>query len=193
VKEIQKYDQPEWLPGLKSSDLTLKNRAFQAMMDVWQKQIYSHLLHLLGNHDDADDATQETFIQLLKSIESFEERSKFSTWLYTIAHRKGIECLRKRSKIQQLFTRNETKQLDASAAAPASNLSEAEIRKLLEEAVQQLPTRQREVFLLRHFEGLRFRQIATITGVSDGALKASYHHARKKIENILKRYDFIID
>jgi RNA polymerase sigma-70 factor (ECF subfamily) len=193
VKEIQKYDQPEWLPGLKSSDLTLKNRAFQAMMDVWQKQIYSHLLHLLGNHDDADDATQETFIQLLKSIESFEERSKFSTWLYTIAHRKGIECLRKRSKIQQLFTRNETKQLDASAAAPDSNLSEAEIRKLLEEAVQQLPTRQREVFLLRHFEGLRFRQIATITGVSDGALKASYHHARKKIENILKRYDFIID
>jgi RNA polymerase sigma-70 factor (ECF subfamily) len=193
VKEIQKYDQPEWLPGLKSSDLTLKNRAFQAMMDVWQKQIYSHLLHLLGNHDDADDATQETFIQLLKSIESFEERSKFSTWLYTIAHRKGIECLRKRSKIQQLFTRNETKQLDASAAAPASNLSEAKIRKLLEEAVQQLPTRQREVFLLRHFEGLRFRQIATITGVSDGALKASYHHARKKIENILKRYDFIID
>lgn len=163
------------------------------MMDVWQKQIYSHLLHLLGNHDDADDATQETFIQLLRSIEAFEERSKFSTWLYTIAHRKGIECLRKRSKIERLFTRNKTKQLVASAAAPASNLSEAEIRKLLEEAVQQLPTRQREVFLLRHFEDLRFGQIATITGVSDGALKASYHHARKKIENILKRYDFIID
>jgi RNA polymerase sigma-70 factor (ECF subfamily) len=193
VKEIQKYDQPEWLPGLKSSDLTLKNRAFQAMMDVWQKQIYSHLLHLLGNHDDADDATQETFIQLLRSIEAFEERSKFSTWLYTIAHRKGIECLRNRSKIKRLFTRNETKLLHDGAAAPAGNLSEVEIRKLLQEAVQQLPTRQREVFLLRHFEDLRFGQIATITGVSDGALKASYHHARKKIENILKRYDFIID
>jgi len=124
VKEIQKYDQPEWLPGLKSSDLTLKNRAFQAMMDVWQKQIYSHLLHLLGNHDDADDATQETFIQLLRSIEAFEERSKFSTWLYTIAHRKGIECLRNRSKIKRLFTRNETKLLHDSAAAPAGNLSE---------------------------------------------------------------------
>ena len=122
------------------------------MMDVWQKQIYSHLLHLLGNHDDADDATQETFIQLLRSIEAFEERSKFSTWLYTIAHRKGIECLRKRSKIKRLFTRNETKLLHDSAAAPAGNLSEVEIRKLLQEAVQQLPTRQREVFLLRHFE-----------------------------------------
>jgi RNA polymerase sigma-70 factor (ECF subfamily) len=101
--------------------------------------------------------------------------------------------LRKRSKIKRLFTRNETKLLLDSTAAPAGNLSEVEIRKLLQEAVKQLPTRQREVFLLRHFEDLRFGQIATITGVSDGALKASYHHARKKIENILKRYDFIID
>ena len=68
-----------------------------------------------------------------------------------------------------------------------------EIRRLLQEAVKQLPTRQREVFLLRHFESLQFGQIASITGVSDGALKASYHHARKKVENILKKHDFIID
>ena len=163
------------------------------MMDVWQKQIYSHLLHLLGNHDDADDATQETFIQLLRSIEAFEERSKFSTWLYTIAHRKGIECLRNRSKIQRRFTRSERKLPIDCAAAAADHLSEMEIRRLLQEAVKQLPTRQREVFLLRHFESLQFGQIASITGVSDGALKASYHHARKKVENILKKHDFIID
>ena len=193
MKESQKYDQPAWLPGLKSTDLTVKNRAFQAMMDAWQKQIYSHLLHLLGNHDDADDATQETFIQLLRSIETFEERSKFSTWLYTIAHRKGIESLRKRSSIQRLFMRNERALSDSSAAAGADHLSEMEIRRLLQEAVKQLPTRQREVFLLRHFESLQFGQIASITGVSDGAIKASYHHARKKVENILKKHDFIID
>ena len=193
MKESQKYDQPAWLPGLKSTDLTVKNRAFQAMMDAWQKQIYSHLLHLLGNHDDADDATQETFIQLLKSIETFEERSKFSTWLYTIAHRKGIESLRKRSRIQRRFTRSERKLPIDCAAAAADHLSELEIRRLLQEAVKQLPTRQREVFLLRHFESLQFGQIASITGVSIGAIKASYHHARKKVEKILKKFDFIMD
>lgn len=193
MKESQKYDQPAWLPGLKSTDLTVKNRAFQAMMDAWQKQIYSHLLHLLGNHDDADDATQETFIQLLKSIETFEERSKFSTWLYTIAHRKGIESLRKRSRIQRRFTRSERKLPIDCAAAAADHLSEMEIRRLLQEAVKQLPTRQREVFLLRHFESLQFGQIASITGVSIGAIKASYHHARKKVEKILKKFDFIMD
>lgn len=193
MKESQKYDQPAWLPGLKSTDLTVKNRAFQAMMDAWQKQIYSHLLHLLGNHDDADDATQETFIQLLRSIETFEERSKFSTWLYTIAHRKGIESLRKRSRIQRRFTRSERKLPIDCAAAAADHLSEMEIRRLLQEAVKQLPTRQREVFLLRHFESLQFGQIASITGVSIGAIKASYHHARKKVEKILKKFDFIMD
>ena len=163
------------------------------MMDVWQKQIYSHLLHLLGNHDDADDATQETFIQLLRSIEAFEERSKFSTWLYTIAHRKGIECLRNRSKIKRLFTRNETKLLHDSAAAPAGNLSEVKSESYCKRLCNNYQPDSARSFCCAILKAFSLDKIASITGVSDGALKASYHHARKKVENILKKHDFIID
>ena len=97
MKADANYTRPSWLTDLKSTDLIIKNRAYQAMMDEWQKRIYSHLYQLLGHQADADDATQEMFIELLKSIHTFEERSQFSTWLHAIAHRKGLYVLRKRS------------------------------------------------------------------------------------------------
>ena len=164
------------------------------MMDKWQKPIYSHLLQLLGNHEDAADASQETFIQVLKSIDGFEERSKFSTWLYTIAHRKGIESLRKKSRLLRKVSADDTALANATSAASDVHCLDAEkIMALLDRAVSELPTRQRQVFLLHYFEGQTFNEIATITGVTIGALKASYHHARKKIEKALAQRNINFD
>ena len=182
MKADSKYKQPSWLGGLKSADLSIKNRAYQSMMNEWQNRIYAHLFCLVGNHADADDATQETFIQLLKSIHTFEERSQFSTWLYTIAHRKGIEVLRKRSRSEQLIN-NDGETLSRNlTSARAQHLDAEQINRLLERAIQTLPSRQRQVFLLHYFEGHTFFVIGEITGITAGSLKASYHHARKKIE-----------
>lgn len=182
MKAETKYTQPSWLAGLKSADLSIKNRAYHAMMNEWQTRIYSHLFRLVGNHADADDATQETFIQLLKSIHTFEERSQFSTWLYTIAHRKGIEVLRKRSRGEKLIL-NAGETLSHDVTSPrAQHLDAKQINRLLERAIQTLPSRQRQVFLMHFCEGLTFLAIGEITGITTGALKASYHHARKKIE-----------
>tara|TARA_Y100000385_G_C13082454_1_gene634673 strand:+ start:378 stop:962 length:585 start_codon:yes stop_codon:yes gene_type:complete len=182
MKAETKYTQPSWLAGLKCADLSIKNRAYHAMMNEWHKRIYSHLFRLVGNRADADDATQETFIQLLKSIHTFEERSQFSTWLYTIAHRKGIEVLRKRSRSEQLIVNN-SETLSHDATSPrAQHLDAEQINRLLERAIQTLPPRQRQVFLLHFCEGLTFLAIGEVTGITTGALKASYHHARKKIE-----------
>ena len=182
MKAETKYSQPSWLAGLKSADLSIKNRAYHAMMNEWQTSIYSHLFRLVGNHADADDATQETFIQLLKSIHTFEERSQFSTWLYTIAHRKGIEVLRKRSRSEKLIL-NATETLSHNIISPrAQHLGAQQINHLLERAIHTLPSRQKQVFLLHYFEGQTFLAIGEITGITTGSLKASYHHARKKIE-----------
>jgi RNA polymerase sigma-70 factor (ECF subfamily) len=185
MKAQAEYSQPLWLEGLKSKNLSVKNRAFQAMMDEWQKRVYTHLYHLVGNHADADDATQETFIQLLMAIHTFEARSQFSTWLYTIAHRKGIDTLRKRNRINKhIVEDSEIRSL--SVASPAAQALNAEqISRLLEQAIQRLPIRQKQVFLLHYYEGQSFKQIGEITGITSGALKASYHHARKKIEKTL--------
>ncbi|MBT6163231.1 MAG: RNA polymerase sigma factor [Crocinitomicaceae bacterium] len=185
MKVESKYAQPSWLADLQSADLMVKNRAYQAMMDEWQRRVYSHIYQLVGNHADADDTTQETFIQLLKSIHTFEERSQFSTWLFTIAHRKGIETLRKRSRIKKHVV-NDDEALTRNMTSPqAQHLSAEQINHHLERAIQGLPTRQKQVFLLHYYEGQSFRSIGEITGITTGALKASYHHARKKIETAL--------
>tara|TARA_Y100000385_G_scaffold104994_1_gene108806 strand:- start:2529 stop:3113 length:585 start_codon:yes stop_codon:yes gene_type:complete len=194
MNENPSYDQPDWLKALKSSDVRCKNKAFVCMMDKWQKPIYSHLLQLLGNHEDAADASQETFIQVLKSIDGFEQRSKFSTWLYTIAHRKGIESLRKKSRLLRKVSADDTALANAtSAASDVHGLDAEKIMALLDRAVSELPTRQRQVFLLHYFEGQTFNEIATITGVTIGALKASFHHARKKIEKALAQRNINFD
>ena len=185
MKADANYTQPYWLADLKSTDLIIKNRAYQAMMDEWQKRIFSHLYLLLGNHADADDATQETFIQLLKSIHTFEERSQFSTWLHTIAHRKGLDVLRKRSRIEKLIINDGGTLLRNLTSPRARHLDAEQINSLLEQAIETLPTRQKQVFLLHYYEGLTFLAIGEITGITTGAIKASYHHARKKIEKAL--------
>ena len=90
--------QPDWLSDLRDATGLRRERAFAAMMQAWHVPIYSFLRGMLNEHDDAADATQETFVQVLRSIDTFRGEAKFSTWLYTIARRKGFDALRTRKQ-----------------------------------------------------------------------------------------------
>ena len=143
---------------------------------------------LLRNHADADDATQEVIIQVYQSISTFQRKSKFSTWLMSIAYRKGIDAIRKIKarpwvSLEEIFQHA----CDQLHADPLFDANEAEVK--LQAAIETLPPRQRQVFVMRYFDERPFAEIVSITGKSEGALKASFHHAQKKIHAYLRRAD----
>ncbi len=171
---------PIWLHDLQHGRRKAKERAFEAFLDAWHARLYRYIRRMMGNHEDAADVTQETLIQVYRSAERFEGRSAFSTWVYTIASRKALDALEKRN-------RHRTLEFDEAFAQARTTLATDvlftgdEIERRLHAAVVALPPRQRQVFTLRYFEALPFADIAEMTDLTEGALKASYHHAVKKI------------
>jgi len=174
------YEQPDWLDGMTHSNPHIRSKAFEGFMNAWQQPIYFYMRKLLVNHQDADDASQEVMIQVLKSIDTFQKKATFSTWLMTIAYHKAMDAMRKRKTHSWVS-------LDAANHAALSHLNEDalfdadEAETRLQAAISTLPPRQRQVFVLRYFDEFSFRKIAAITVKTDGALKASFHHASKKI------------
>lgn len=157
--------------------------AFHVLVNRYMERVYHHCRSICGNHDDADDAAQNTFIRVWQSLGKFRGDSQFYTWLYRIATNESLTVIRKKKpniSLDDLLPH-------AEPMGEISGLSENQTALLLEKAIAALPIKQRLVFNLRYYEELSYQDIAEITGTSEGALKASYHHAVKKIEEIVQR------
>ena len=173
--------QPDWLEDLVHATGLKREQAFAAMMGAWHVPIYSFLRSMLNEHDDAADATQETFLQVFRSIDTFRGEAKFSTWLYTIARRKGLDALRSRKQLALRHAHADASDWEARLEAdPFFDGDQAE--RKLHAALQLLPARQREVFTLRYFQEMAYADIAELNGTSEGAAKASYFHAKNKVQ-----------
>jgi RNA polymerase sigma-70 factor (ECF subfamily) len=136
------------------------------------------------DHDDAHDVTQEVFIKVHKSINSFREDSQLFTWIYRIATNECITFLKKKRRRFFIPLHDVEKELTVKIDA-GSFISGDDIQKKLQKAILTLPDKQRLVFNMKYFENLSYEEMESITGTSIGALKASYHHAVKKIEEYL--------
>jgi RNA polymerase sigma-70 factor (ECF subfamily) len=136
------------------------------------------------DHDDAHDVTQEVFIKVHKSINSFREDSQLFTWIYRIATNECITFLKKKRRRFFIPLHDVEKELTGKIDA-GSFISGDDIQKKLQKAILTLPDKQRLVFNMKYFENLSYEEMESITGTSIGALKASYHHAVKKIEEYL--------
>lgn len=155
-----------------------KERAFSELLGYMHEPIYFHLRKMLGNHDDAADATQNTFIQVHTSLSGFKFKSKLSTWIYTVATRRGIDIIRKRKAFVSI--EDAEYQLESDVYFDGNEASTK-----LHAAILTLPAKQRAVFILKYFEDLDYKSISEATGTSIGALKASFHHAKEKIKPLL--------
>jgi len=176
--------QPVWLKELQHpSSSAAREQAFRACIAEFERPVYLHVRRMLGNHADADDAAQETFIQVYRSIGSFRGEGPLRAWIMAIAGRKALDAIARRRKpelsIEEAFERAS----DALAADPLFD-GDAAVRAL-HAAVLALPDRQRQVFTLRYFDALPYAEIASATGVTEGALKASYHHAAEKVRRFV--------
>jgi RNA polymerase sigma factor (sigma-70 family) len=136
------------------------------------------------DHDDANDVVQEVFIKIHKSINSFREDSQLFTWIYRIATNESLSYLARKKRRFFLPIEDVSGQL-AAALDQNPTLTGDDIQMKLQKALLKLPDKQRLVFNMKYFEDLSYEQMADITGTSVGALKASYHHAVKKIEEFL--------
>ncbi len=162
-----------------------RNYGFNMLVRTYQQRVYGLVRKMVIDHDDADDLTQEVFIKVHKSIDSFREDSQLFTWIYRIATNESLSFLNKKRRRFFLPIEDIGKELSTKIDALPS-LDGDEIQKKLQKALLTLPDKQRLVFNLKYYEEMPYEEMAAVTGTSEGALKASFHHAVKKIEEFLK-------
>jgi RNA polymerase sigma-70 factor (ECF subfamily) len=161
-----------------------RNYGFNMLVRAYQQRVYWHVRKMVIDHDDADDLTQEVFIKIHRYIDSFREDAQLFTWIYRIATNECLTFLNKKKRRFFLPIGDVGAELNQKLDS-ASHVSGDEIQLKLQRALLTLPDKQRVVFNMKYFEDLSYEEIADITTTSVGALKASYHHAVKKIEEFL--------
>ena len=158
-----------------------REEGFRLLVERYQSPLYQHIRRILPDHEDTNDALQNTFVNAFRFIDRFRGDAKLYTWLYRIATN---EALGARARIQRLRTTaldEPATRHEASGQMPFDGSEEA-IAAILSAAVATLPERQQLVFNMRYFQELNYRDMAAILEVSEGALKASFHHAVRKVE-----------
>lgn len=158
--------------------------AFSFLVDRYSQKLYAVIRRMVYRHEDADDILQNTFIKIWKNIKTFQGKSKLSTWMYSIASNEALTFLRREKPERKLpMTTDEYDLSQLLESDPYFDGNAAEI--LFMKAIAELPEKQRLTFELRYFEDLPYKEIAEITGTSEGALKANYHHAVKKLKKFM--------
>ena len=171
---------------IKLRDKESRNYGFNLLVREYQERIYWHIRKMVVDHDDADDLTQEVFIKVWNNLDKFREDAKLYTWIYRIATNECLTFLAKKKRRYFLPIGDVESEL-ASKIDTDSNISGDEIQLKLQKALLKLPDKQRLVFNMKYFDEMKYEEISEITETSVGALKASYHHAVKKIEEIIKQ------
>jgi len=178
------------MPGINEEKIravvaTDAEKAFSMIIDLYGTKLYWHIRRLVITHEDADDALQNTFINAWRNISSFRFDSSLLTWLWSIATNEALTIIRKRDRMNNISIDDVEGILSDSAEGSSwFDGDEAEVK--LQNAILRLPEKQRIVFNMKYFDDMTYEDISNVTGTSVGALKASYHHAVKKIEQFLE-------
>src|SRR3954462_2533530 len=168
-------------------DPKTKEKGFTAIIKKYQEKLYWHIRRMVVDHDDANDVLQNVFIRVWNGLQNFREDAQLYTWLYRVATN---ECL--------TFLEQQKKRAAVSLSDVESGLSNKikadrhfdpnKLEWKLQLAIQQLPEKQRLVFSLRYYDEMPYEEMSRVLETSEGALKASYHHAVKKIEDYIKNH-----
>ena len=175
-------DEIDLLQQLKSE--THKEQAFRTLITLYKERLYWHIRNIVKSHDDTDDVLQNTFIKVFKNINTFKGDSKLFSWMYRIATNESITFINQNAKRLQT-TSEEVQQLALNNLASDVYFEGSDIQIKLQKAIATLPEKQQLVFNMKYFQELKYSELSDILETSEGALKASYHIAVKKIEAYL--------
>ena len=162
-----------------------KRNAFHELVKTYQEKLYWHVRKILLNHDDTDDVLQNIFIKVWNNIDSFREESSLYTWLFRIATNESLTFLAQQKR-RSIFSVSSENDYLVENLKSDEHFDGTEIQRKLQAAILKLPDKQRLVFNMKYFEEMKYNDMAELLNTSVGALKASYHHAVKKIEEQLK-------
>lgn len=156
--------------------------AFGKIIEHYSQGLYWQIRRMVYNHDDANDILQNTFLKAWSNIDNFRGDAKLSTWLYKIAINESITFINKERARNEASIDDDATFLSANLESdPYFDGDQAQLQ--LQKAISSLPEKQRLVFNMRYFDEKKYEEMSEILGTSIGALKASYHHAVKKIES----------
>lgn len=161
-----------------------REKAYTAIVKKYQERLYWHIRRMVVGHDDANDVLQNVFIRVWNSLENFREDSKLYTWLYRIATNECLTFLEQQKRKASVPLGDVEEGLSNQVRADR-DFDASKIEWKLQLAIQRLPEKQRLVFNLRYYDEMPYEEMSRVLETSEGALKASYHHAVKKIEDYL--------
>jgi RNA polymerase sigma-70 factor (ECF subfamily) len=177
-KSMNEFSDSELLE--KFSDENTRHYAFNLLIRQYQQKLYWHIRRILLDHDDSNDVIQNVFIKVWNGLQNFRGDSQLYTWLYRIATNEALTFLKQKKRRALIsFTNVEHEMASGLTHDPLFNGNQ--IQKKLQEAILKLPEQQRIVFNMKYFDGMKYEEIAEILNLSVGGLKATYHHAVKKI------------
>ena len=151
----------------------------------YRERLYYHIRRIVILHEDADDALQNSFIKIWKNLDNFRSDSSLFTWLYRIATNEALTLIKRRKRDNGNYI-DSVELIFASSEEGDQYFDGDEAERILRNAILKLPLKQRIVFEMKYYEDLDYNEISRIVGTSVGALKASYHHAVKKIEDFIE-------
>lgn len=179
------YDEKQIMEQL--SEPKTRRQAFTIVVRQYSEPLYWKIRRIVLNHDDANDVMQNVFIKAWTNLDEFQNKSKFSTWLYRIAINESLDFVRKQKTASCISSDEDLSVANKLMADEYFDGDETQAQ--LQEAISQLPDVQRTVFTLRYYDEMKYSEISTLLGTSEGALKASYHLAVKKITEFFKNRD----
>jgi RNA polymerase sigma-70 factor (ECF subfamily) len=164
-----------------------KEKAFTSIIKKYQEKLYWHLRRMVVDHDDANDVLQNVMIRVWNGLENFREDSQLYTWLYRVATNECLTFLEQQKKRASVSLSDVESGLENKIKAD-QNFDGKKLEWKLQLGIQQLPEKQRIVFQLRYYDEMPYEEMSRVLETSEGALKASYHHAVKKIEEYIKNH-----
>jgi RNA polymerase sigma factor (sigma-70 family) len=165
-------------------DPQTKEKGFTAIIRKYQEKLYWHIRRMVVDHDDANDVLQNVFIRVWNGLENFREDAQLFTWMYRVATNECLSFLEQQKK-KSALSLNEVESGLSNRLVADKHFDASKLEWKLQLAIQQLPEKQRVVFNLRYFDEMPYEEMSKVLETSEGALKASYHHAVKKIEDFI--------
>jgi RNA polymerase sigma factor (sigma-70 family) len=165
-------------------DPETKERAYTRIIKKYQEKLYWHVRRLVVDHEDANDVLQNMFIKVWNGLGNFREDSQLYTWLYRIATNESLTFLEQQKKRASVSLSDDESGI-ANRLQADKHFDANKLEWKLQVAIQQLPEKQRVVFNLRYYDEMPYEKMSKVLETSEGALKASYHHAVKKIEDFI--------
>lgn len=182
---MNKPNETELLAMLR--DPAQQHSAFRVLVDTYKEQLYWQIRRMVLSHDDADDILQNTFIKAWTGLSTFRGDAQLGTWLFRIASNETLNFIQRRR--QSVSIDAEGAETVAARLQADTYFDGDETERQLYAAIAELPEKQRQVFNLKYFDEMKYEEMSELLQTSVGALKASYHHAVKKISDYFHRHD----